>query len=177
MKIVNFISFIFLLTISCKENKNNEEGVGTEFNDRFTVTLDVEVSKPDTFSLYYTEDGSINFGTIPALWVDVEGRSGSQRVVFSLPKEAKPTQLRLDFGVNKEQEDIVFKQITLAYRDKKFSAAGPEIFTYFRPDSSKCKVNKSSGTITAIEKNGVRQTPSLYPHEDALGAQMKRLIN
>lgn len=175
MKKLSLVFLVFILTISCKEKEQkDEDGM---HNKEFTVALDVEVSEPDNFSLYYTEDESINFDVIPPLWASVKGSSNVQRVIFTLPKGAKPTQIRLDFGTNKKQEDIIFRQFTFTYGNKKFDVAGPEIFTYFRPDGSKCKINTSSCKITAIEKDGVRQTPSLYPHEDALGAQIKCLTN
>ncbi len=176
MKIVNLLSAIFFITISCKEDKGHETATAEDIQV-FTVAIDVEVNEPDSFSLYYTEDGSINFGDIPAIWASVEGSTDVQRVVFSLPKGAKPTQLRLDLGMNKKQEDIVLRQVTMTYGDKKFAVAGPEVFTYFRPDNSKCKVNTRTSRITAKYRDGIRQTPSLYPHEDALGIKMKSLIN
>jgi hypothetical protein len=134
-------------------------------DQRIKVTLDVIVEKDDTFSLYYTNDGSINFGQIEPIWVAVKGSANVQQVVYELPNGLLNTQLRLDFGMNPDQKDIIFKKIAITFGDKYFEATGPHIFDFFRPDVSKCTVDINKGAIIAKFKDGARQYPSLYPEE------------
>ena len=55
-------------------------------DNSFKVTLNVTVKKDDTFSLYYSEDGSTDFTKIPPLWMVVKGNPAQQNVVFSHSK-------------------------------------------------------------------------------------------
>ena len=98
-----------------------------------------------------------------------------QHISFSLKKDAVPTQLRLDFGMKKDQEDIVLKSIVLEYNGKKREIIGAEIGTYFRADENKCTFDPATGIIKALVKDGVRQNPSLYPQEKVLNQEINKL--
>lgn len=144
-------------------------------DEHFRVSMQVIVPKDDTFALYYTFGGT-DFSQQQPLWTPVSGNPEAQEVQFVFPKEVKPGQLRIDFGMNKNQGDIVMKKIVMAYNDKEFSATGQDIFKYFRPDDRKCTVNSGNGTLTGKVINGIKQGPSLYPMESALGAEIAKLI-
>ena len=105
-KILFLVLFSAFATISCKNetsDKNQQSQEVQAVPDAFRVTLDVVAKKNDDFCLLYTEDGSINFKD--GVWQAVKGSESSQKVVFTLPQDVKPTQLRIDFGMNKEQEE------------------------------------------------------------------------
>jgi hypothetical protein len=175
------ILLLFLLAIcfaGCKDEKPIDElelVVPRITNDYFKVTLTVIVPKPDTFGLYYTTQGS-DFSQMPPLWLSVTGSSSEQQVEFVFKKGVEPAQLRIDFGMNKEQGDITLKKLMLSYRNKIFRTEGADIFNYFRADGNKCKMNSRTGTLTGIMANGVQQQPSLYPLEEALGKEIKKLV-
>ncbi len=174
------ITALVLLGIftSCKNEKSLDslEVVKSEVSvdNSFKVTLGVIVKKDDNLSLFYTEDGSIDFKGEP-IWQGVKGNNGVQEVVYTLPDGVFPTQFRLDFGMNKEQEDIVLKSIVLEYKGNKREFIGANLVDFFRADENKCTFNPSTGVIKAVVKDGVRQYPSLYPHEANLLPEINKL--
>jgi hypothetical protein len=175
-KILLFIVIAFAL--SCKnETALDDLRVVTPepVDQRIKVTLDVIVQEDDTFSLFYTKDGSINFAQIPPIWKPVKGSNNVQQVVYELPAGLTNTQLRLDFGMNKEQKDIIFKKIAITFGDKYFETSGKHIFNLFTPDPSKCTIDIDEGKIIAKIKDGVRQSPSLYPQEKLLAREIVKL--
>ncbi|MBD3581585.1 hypothetical protein [Flavobacterium selenitireducens] len=165
------------LFTSCKDEKSVEslEVKKSEVtNENFKVTLNVIAKKDDTFSLFYTEDGTSDFKAEP-IWVGVKGSDAEQQVLYSLPADVYPTQLRIDLGMNKDQQDITLKNIGLEYQGGKRVIAGAEMGNFFRADDSKCTFNPATGEIKALVKDGARQNPSLYPHEANLGPELQKL--
>lgn len=175
MKVKTLAGFIFVLTIfyACKENTIEK---AENNNNYFEASLDIVANKENTYGMYYTVAGSKDFSDKAPVWITVPGDDEVQRVTFKLPPNVKPELVRFDFNLHDEEEAVVLKQITLTYSGRKFDVAGPEIFTYFRHDSSKCKVNSETGKINPVVKNGVRQQPSLYPHEKSLAQQIELLV-
>ena len=109
-----FAILIVFTIFSCKDEKSidNLEVVKPEavVDPNFKVTVNVIVKKDDDFCLFYTEDGTADFKGDP-IWTGVKGNESVQPIVYTLPKDIYPTQLRLDFGLKKDQEDIVFKSL------------------------------------------------------------------
>jgi hypothetical protein len=178
-KISTLILLVSVLFIGCKDEKSLDslDVVAPEVINAFVVTLDVTVKKDDDLSLYYTTDGSIDFSTIAPIWKGVKGSNDFQTVVFTLPEDIKPTQLRLDFGMNKEQEDIILKSIKMEYIGKSRTIACPEFVSYFRADDNKCTFDPVTGVIKSLVKDSVKQFPSLYPHESTLGPEIQKILN
>jgi len=180
-KIIAIIAVLSIFIIGCKNEKSLDslEVIQPEevIETNFKVTLDVIVKKDDDLSLFYTEDGSIDFSKIAPIWVGVKGSETSQKVVFNLPEGVKPTQFRIDFGMNEAQEDIVFESITMDYIGKSRVIGRPELVSFFRADDSKCTFDHVTGVIKALVKDGKRQYPSLYPHETMLLPEIEKLMN
>lgn len=173
------IGFISLFALSCKNDKAAESldvVAPEETKDNFfRVTLKAIVTKNDDFALYYTEDGSINFFDVKPIWQGVTGSETEQEIVFQLPEGVYPTQLRFDLGLNKEQSDIVIKGVKFSYKGNEFNANGAEFFNYFRADENQCTADPMTGVVKALVVNGERKGPSLYPHQDILGAKLSEL--
>ncbi|WP_162126808.1 hypothetical protein [Flavobacterium phycosphaerae] len=169
------ILFSVLLT-SCKDDKSANATAQDPVKEQgFKVVVNATVKKDDSFSIFYTEDGTADFTKIQPIWVDVKGSNTPQDVVFNLPADVYPSQLRLDFGVNKTQEDIVFNSATFSYFDKSEKISGPDLGIFFRQDDSKCTYDYKTGVIKALVKDNVRTFPSLYPHEENMSNLLKRL--
>ncbi len=176
-RIILSVLLVTTLFTGCKNDKSVDslDVVKPEAIDNsFKVTLDVIVKKDDDFSLFYTEDGSIDFKGVP-IWLGVKGSDGVQQVVYTLPQDVFPTELRLDFGMKKDQEDIVLRSVNLEYKGKKRTIAGSELGNFFRPDDSKCSFDPGTGIIKAVVQDGVRKYPSLYPHEANLKPEIEKL--
>lgn len=179
MKSQSFFSILvfFLLLTSCNENSKTgvQHRIISDKSTVFKVTISAVIKKIDDFSLYYTTDGSINFQKIPAIWIGVKGSNSEQEITFSLPKNVKPTQLRIDMGRNPKQAEIILKWVKLSYNGKAVDLPGTMVFSYFRPNVKSTKADATSGRISGITVNGVRQTPSLYPKENPLRKQIDYL--
>jgi hypothetical protein len=176
-----FITILLLITtiFGCKDEKSvdNLEIVKPDVIDNsFKVTLDVIVKENDDFSLFYTEDGSTDFTKIEPIWISVKGSESSQKVIYSLPEDVIPTQLRLDFGINKNQKDIVLNNVSMNYKGKTKTIGCPNLVSFFRADDSKCTFDHVTGKIVAKIVDGKIQYPSLYPHETVLQPEIEKLI-
>lgn len=176
----NRILLVFILMsaifVGCKNEKSLDQldVVTPEVKDNiFKVTVDAIVKKDDDFSLYYTDGSGPDFKE--PIWMGVKGNEASQKVTFVIPDENFPSELRLDFGMKKDQDDVVLKSVLLEYNGKKREIIGAELGTYFRADDNKCTFDPVTGIIKAIVKNGERQNPSLYPQENILKAEIEKL--
>lgn len=157
-----------LFSCNNKETKPAEaQAKKEEVSQDFKVTLDVNVSKDDSFHLYYTEDGSTNFTEESSVWAEFKAKPNSnQTIVFKLPENTIPTQMRLDFGVNKDQENIQINNFTMEYAGKSFNAAGMKFFNYFTPNLENTKVDKEKGLIIPVKGKDQYFGPSFYPMPD-----------
>lgn len=177
-----FIAVLVLLTVfisGCKDGKsvdNLEIKKPEVIDNSFKVILDVIVKENDDFSLFYTEDGSTDFTKIKPIYMSVKGSETSQKVLYSLPEDVIPTQLRLDFGINKNQKDIVLNSVTMDYKGKTRTIGCPELVSFFRADDSKCTFDPITGKIVAKIVDGKRLYPSLYPHETVLQPEIEKLL-
>ncbi len=176
MKLKNVFLVLLLVVFGCKDEqkKQNIEADNEEVVlNSFKLTLNAIVKNNDDFCLLYTEDGSLNFEK--GIWKEVKGNESEQNIIFILPKDIQPSQLRLDLGKNSEQEDIVIKSLKFEYLGNVREIKGPEVGVFFRADASKCTFDHLTGTIKALTVEGVKQTPSLYPHESVQAAELPKL--
>lgn len=167
--------------VSCKDEKKPTEAekpaAKEVVKEQFSVELDVISKKKDDFAVYFTEDGSINFVGEKAIWRGVEPKEEIQKVVIDLPEEVLPTNIRIDFGINKEQDDIVLEKFKLTFFEKSFEAKGSEFFKYFIPNESiKTKIDEAKGTITFLKNTEKYSVPFFYPQQAVLD-EIKKLTN
>lgn len=175
-KLIAGIFLIIALFSNCKNEKTTENKTEEtpKVEDTFNVTIDALIKKDDKLNLFYTTDGSIDFTQIEPLWFEAKGSDQVQKIVYHLPAGTLPTQIRLDFGMNKEQEDVVLNSISMEYKGKTKTIGMMELKNYFMPDESKCTFDPETGTIKAKLNNGVKNY-SLYPQE-ALSAEISKLL-
>lgn len=128
-------AMVAILLFSCNENKTTTTGEPVEKieddKEIFKVTLNAIVTKDDAFQIYYMDDDSKPFEEKKSIFVDIKGSPAPQDIVFKLPKDELPNFLRIDFGVNKEQSDIIIKNFKINYLDKVFEAKDSLFFNYF----------------------------------------------
>jgi hypothetical protein len=135
-KIIALLLFSIAI-IGCKGDGQEEkkESVNTELdkgNDFFTITLDLIAQKDDSFHIYYSEDKTENFTEENSIWQEFKGSTNSQKLLFNLPKDRFPTNLRIDFGVNKDQQEIKIKGMEVTYKEKKVNINGFDLLKFFR---------------------------------------------
>lgn len=161
---------------ACKNDKPTEGGAEAPAPEPkgFKIILRAVVAKDDNVAFFYTEDGTIDFSKIQPVWVNVKGSSSEQDIVCFLPEDAMPTQLRIDPGINPEQDDIIIKSITFENEGIKRVITGAEIGNFFRADENTCTFDPVTGIVRGITKDGAKK-PSLYPQEAALGEELKKI--
>ena len=176
MKTKLFFPFFLMLFffISCKKEVEKIEKVDIT-RELFKVSLDLLIKKNDTLHLYYAGDMAEDYSEKNSIWLPVGGKEIAQKITFNLPKEILPTKLRIDFGVNRENEEIVLNTIAFNYYDKIFVASDSTIFDYFRPDESATTIDYEKRILKRKDPNSVKG-PSLYPHDKAVKAAIEKLI-
>ncbi|RZJ34213.1 MAG: hypothetical protein EOO51_10670 [Flavobacterium sp.] len=173
-----FLLLIVAFTVfACKEEKKPEaaEPQKEEVSQTMVVTLNATVKKDDSFHLFYTEDNSINFDEKQSMWVEFKGSDSAQDIVFKLPEDVLPTNFRLDFGLNKDQEDIVVNNFRVDYLGKTIDAKGPEFFTYFYPNEQCTKVDITKSLVMPIKKGADYIGPMFYP-QTVLNTKLSELV-
>jgi hypothetical protein len=83
-----------------------------------------------------------------------------------------PNQLRIDFGLNKEQGEVKLNAIEIAYFENKLTYTGAQIFNYFRPNESSTTVDINTQMIKPLKEGG---NTSLYPLE-SLRTELERIM-
>ena len=172
--ILILLTFFFILACKKEEKKNETENTKVEVPEFFSVELDVITQKEDNFAVYFTEDNTINFSGENALWSGVLAQETTQKVKVNFPEQVIPTNIRIDFGINKEQSDIVLEKFKLNYYGKSFEANGSEFLKYFIPnDSIKTEIDETKGTIKFLINSKSYNTPYYYPQQAILDEIIK----
>lgn len=172
-KVFIIATFLTLAFTSCKEKDaaTTDENTQKEpVKENFNVELDVVAEKEDNFALYFTEDNTINFNGEHAVWRGVKGQNQSETLFFELPEPVVPTNIRIDFGINKgdKQGDITLKKLRMSFYGKKFETNGSDFFKYFIPnDSIKTEIDQASGSIKFL-KTAKQSTPFYYPQQSLI---------
>ncbi|GAB3713150.1 hypothetical protein [Flavobacterium koreense] len=175
---VKFLLVLVSISIlSCKNEKSVDDlKVETPqvVESKVKVTIDMVVKTDDTFQLFYTEDGTLNFNDKFSVRTPVKGSENSQKVVFELPEDVKFTFLRIDMGENNKQSEIKINNFLVNYFDKKWEAKGNLFFQFFGPNDQ-MTLNYDLSTLTPVVKEGVVYDPILYPMEP-VGVELQKLL-
>lgn len=173
-----FINLVAILVIatSCKNEKKADDQAGANpVKQNFSVELDVVVAKKDDFTLYYTEDNTVNFVGGMAAWKGVNGGGVEEKVLFELSEEIIPTDIRLDFGLNKQQEYVQINNVNINYYGKDFTFKGSDFFNWFiKDDKFKNEIDPAKGTIKFVKSGADYVTPYFYPRQELID-QLKKL--
>lgn len=152
--------FLSLTLLSCKKeaDKSTENGGAvTEVKQEvFTITLNAVVAKDDSFQIFYKEkvDDSVPFEDKNSIYAEVKGSDKAQDIVFKLPENVLAQQIRLDYGINKEQSPIKINSFKVKYFDKEINIDGKDFFKHFIFNESTVKIDPQTSTLTPILANG-----------------------
>ena len=167
MKTIKRLSFILLLIIFFSCEKNNT-------TNQLVINIDAVIQKIDSINLYYTKNKGIDFTDKQSFWVKVLGSKKNQTISFVFPDSIKPKQIRIDFGRNIKQPEIILNEISFSYNENRFSAKGEEVYFLFRVDESNTVIDKLIGSLKRKEPNQTTG-PSLYPKGDKLYNKLSSL--
>lgn len=163
-KIIFFTFSLFLFT-SCKEE--------IDFN-KTAIKIETVFKENDSIRVFYTLDGTINFTEEQAIWKRVYASNKNQEIIVEIPEKQQPTQLRIDFGKNIRNKEIVLNKVCITYFKSTFEAKGEEIYWYFRTDENNTILDKKRGVL---KRKNPRQLngPSIYPKGNKLKEQLNIL--
>jgi hypothetical protein len=170
MKVIKLISFlvVLLLFFNCDNI--------SQTNNQLVVNIDAVIQKSDSINVYYTMSKDINFTDTLSFWKKVNGSKKNQKIEIVFPDSIQPKQIRLDFGRNIKQPDIVINKISISYKKKSITLQAKEIFYTFRIDESNTVFDKLTGSIR--RKNPKQLIgPSLYPKGDKLYKKLNQLYS
>ena len=166
------ITAVLILLSACKNETDkvvSQTENAEEFEPNFIVEIDAKVSTKDDFAVYYTEDQTNNYTGSNAVWTGIDVNDKFQTIKLNLPQEVLPTNIRLDFGINKEQQNISIKEVTMSYQGLSFKIEGHKFFEYFYDSKEFPAVaNPSKGTLEIKYEAGTFKTPYFYPTDKLL---------
>ncbi len=178
-KLFTIVTFMLVIVTGCKDKENKAENtdngkVTAAAKQNFSLELEVEASKKDDFALYYTEDNSINFNPEMALWHGVSGADKKEKIVYDLSEEKIPTDIRLDFGMNKEQEKVIVYGIKISYYGNEFYFKGSDFFKYFIESKDfKTEIDVQNQSLKIFKNGSEYKTPFFYPRQELIDALKK----
>lgn len=179
MKTKIFLASTILLFFmsSCKDNKeekSTEDKTIEKVKENFSVELDVMASKKDDFTLYYTEDNTLGFKGEMAVWHGVTGDNERETIVFDLSEEIMPTDIRLDFGMNKDQELVEIFNVKIIYYGNELIIKGSDFFNYFIESKDfKTEIDVQNGSLKMLKNGTDYKTPFYYPRQELIDALKK----
>lgn len=160
---------------SCKkENAYKVEGDAAAespaepVKENFSVELELVAEKSDDFAVYFTEDGSIKFENGGVVWGGVKANPAPQKVIFDMPAEVIPTNIRIDFGLKNgaEQGDVTLQKVKLSNYGKTFEFKGSDFLKYFSVnDSVKTEIDPANGTIKFLKNPKSTFLRYYYPQQ------------
>lgn len=171
-KFVIIAAIFSLILVSCKNDskeEKTEEVTKQDVKENFSFEMDVVTPYKDDFTVFYTEDGTINFSGDKAVWHGAEPKSESQKIVFDLKEEIIPTNIRVDFGIVQDKGDVTLSSFKMSYYGKTFEAKGSDFLRYFIPNETlKADIDQAKGTIRFQKLPNKPYTPFFYPQQAIL---------
>lgn len=180
MKTSKFLIALVLLVsiVACKNedktNKDPEVLIEKKNPNIFTVTLNAIVPEDDSFQVYYKNDAEAVFEEDKSIFIEFKGSNQPQDIVFNLPEDELPNYLRLDFGTNKQQKEIVVNNFKIEVLGKTFEAKGKDFFNYFYTNEL-VKVDKENAKVTPLTSKEGNYDP-IFTSEEGLKNQINILV-
>mgnify|MGYP000858746459 CR=1 FL=1 len=165
------LSLVSLLSVSCKDDKKAGEDNAANaapVKPNFFVEVDANAAKKDDFAVYFTEDGTNNFNGQNTVWHGINAGK-TETVVFDLPEPVIPTNIRLDFGLNKEQDSVTVSRVKFSFLNNNLEIKGSQFFDYFIKDEQfKATTDPAKGTLTIVKNGPEYKTPYYYPRQELI---------
>ncbi len=161
-KKILLIVLLGITLFSCKNDSKEATSEGTDTKkeevktNQIKITMNALVLKDDSFQVYYRDtDSPEPFDEKKSLYAVFKGSPTAQDIVFALPEDELPSYFRLDYGINKEQSEIIINNIKIEYLGKSFVINKNEIANYISFNPGTLKFNKEKGSITPfVSKDG-----------------------
>jgi len=112
----------------------------------FKINLNAVIPNDDEIEIYYLDYDTQKYNRKARITKKVKGSAQAQVVELALPKDVFPTSLRLDFGRNNSEENIVLSTVDMSYEDFALQLNSQEFYSFFAPNNY-IKYNKETGII------------------------------
>ncbi len=159
---------------SCKDEKKAEEPKVEEKPQTFDVTLNMIVKQDDNFQLFYTDESTPSFDETKTLWLPVKGSEKAQDIVFKLPEDVIPTNIRVDLGNNAKQVSMKLNNFKMSYFGKSYELKDTLITKNFVV-GEQLIYDKTTSTLTPNQGKASIYDPLLYP-QDNLKEEIQKLV-
>lgn len=167
MKIKVISSFvIFFFFLSCDNPKK----------DDFSINIDLVIKQNDSIQLFYSDYKTLSFTEKKSFWTKVTGNKKNQTIKITFPDSVRPKQIRIDFGRNRLQPEIILNKIEFSFKENAAIYKGKEIFYIFREDQNNTVADKLNGSIKRKNANQING-PSLYPKGEKLYNRLNQLYS
>jgi hypothetical protein len=172
------ITVLSILTFfSCKNEVTKIEP--DELPETFEVKFNLTVPKDDVFTLYYTEDKSLNFDDKMSVKTKVIGSENPQDILFKLPVDVAPTNIRLDFGDNVANDFTNINSLNLKYYNKTFSVNFKDLQNgvnqYFYFLDTQVKYDIAESKVTFLKPQGQIYDPLMWSN-DLLSEEISKIL-
>ncbi len=130
---------LVLAFASCKKEESKPDAPAdaeTEKVATFDVVVDLVIPTDEELIIYYKDGSNEWFVEEKAVWRVVKGGTNVQQVVFNLPENVLPNDIRFDIGRNeyKGLKSLQIKKVAFHYYGKNIEIPGDQIMTFFRPN-------------------------------------------
>jgi hypothetical protein len=172
-KLLIVLTILFMTIVSCKNEAKVEE-VKEKKIETFDVTLNMIVKQDDNFQIFYTDYSTPSFDEKKSFWIPVKGSENAQDIVFRLPEDEIPTNIRLDLGNNPRQLPMKLNNFKMSFFGKSYELKDTLITKNF-VIGDQLKYDKSTSTLTPNQGTASIYDPILYP-QDNLKEEIEKLI-
>lgn len=173
-----FALVIALFLVSCKgDNQQKTEETPKEEAKKigFVVTLNAVVPKNDNFELIYRETEQMPYEEATLVSTAVTGSPEPQNIVFGVTENDIPNFIRLDYGTNKEQGEILIKSLKIEHKGKQFIMNGKDFFNYIMINPTNLKANLEKVSLTPVVSADGSYDPMSYS-EKPLYEEIQKLL-
>lgn len=163
-----------VMFVACKNDKSPETNVETpeKSKETFNVAFDLVIKKDDSLQLYYKDEAMKDWAFDKCVTSVIKGSDNVQQVMFALPEDVLPTDLRLDLGSNKSQTEVEIKNFKMKYYQKSFEAKDTLFFQYFYPNEQ-IEYNRAKAIAKPIVTDKIYDP--IFVSRPVLSDQIKKL--
>jgi len=159
-KVILFLGALILVSSCNQSEKSKIEGLEKKNELQIKIVINAKVLVDDVFEVYYYEPGQEGFHPQDFVSSKVKGSMDYQDIEFDLPEKTYPERLRLDFGKNINQKQIILSSVKFSYGEKEYSYGKNEIINDFKP-SKYLILDNETLTLTPNEIDN-KYDPYLY---------------
>lgn len=173
------LSVVLLIFCSCKktivEKGKTVINPDIKLEDVFSLTLNLKILFDDELKVYYTEDNSYNFNEEMTVRAKIRGIDSKQDIVFKFPNNIHPTNIRIDFGYNKNQRIIKLDTFYLGYNDDKLSIPPSSLLKYFNLIEDQLNYNTQTYDLEFIQDSSRDNYLPIIWSNDSLSSLIKKI--